>query len=129
MGGEIEDEIAELLSEMVLQFRKKGSVDEKLLERLSGMISDSNQWMNQLLAEHLRGIVRAMRDGSFEERSLLGKSVRMDEQELRMIAESIDRFLEEDPFREMETKEVLLLWRKSLELILKGLSEDEEISS
>ncbi len=128
MGSTAAGELAELLSRAVLEYRKRGSVDEDLLKRISEAISGHER--DSILREHLQLVIKSLREGDFEERSLLGKSVRMDRDELLMIIRSIDRFLGEEPFKEMETRDILQLWKESLEKVLMGLEEiDEEISS
>ncbi len=126
MESTAEEELAELLSKAVLEYRKRGSVDEELLKSISDAISRYER--DSILREHLRLVIKSLKEGNFEERSLLGKSIRMDRDELLMIVQSIDRFLEEEPFKEMETRDILRLWRESLEWVLRGLETDEEVS-
>ncbi len=117
------EELPELLSEAILEYRREGSVREDLLKRIYGILSNHNE--GSVLREHLQLVMKSLKEGNFEERSLLGKSIRMDENELIMIIQSIDRFLEEEPFKEMETRDILQLWRESLERVVKGLEEEK----
>ncbi len=122
MDSLVAEELPELLSKAVLEYRKKGSVEDDLLKRISSALSSYDE--GSVLREHLQVVVKSLREGNFEERSLLGKSIRMDKDELLMIVQSIDRFLEEEPFKEMETKDILQLWRESLERVLEGLNTE-----
>ncbi|MDK2372216.1 MAG: hypothetical protein QI197_02425 [Candidatus Korarchaeota archaeon] len=124
MDSSVVEELPELLSKALLEYRKKGSVEDDLLNRISSALSSYDE--GSVIREHLQVVVKSLREGNFEERSLLGKSIRMDKDELLMIIQSIDRFLEEEPFKEMETKDVLQLWRESLKSVLEGL--DTEVS-
>ncbi len=127
MDSPVEEELAELLSKAVLEYRRRGSVDEDLLKSFSEAISSYEK--NRILREHLQLVIKSLREGNFEERSLLGKSIRMEGDELLLIVQSIDRFLREEPFKEMETRDILRLWKESLEGVLRELETDEEVSS
>ncbi len=129
MDSSVAEELPELLSRAVLEYRKKGSVEDDLLKKISNALSGYDE--GSVLREHLQVVVKSLREGNFEERSLLGKSIRMDRDELLMIIQSIDRFLEDEPFKEMETKDILQLWRELLERVLEELKAEEhdEVSS
>ncbi|GEM_PF-3086453 len=122
MDSSVLDGLPELLSKALLEYRKKGSVEDDLLKRISSALSSYDE--GSALREHLQVVVKSLREGNFEERSLLGKSIRMDKDELLMIVHSIDRFLGEEPFKEMETKDILQLWRESLERVLEELDTE-----
>ncbi len=122
MDSSVVDGLSELLSKALLEYRKKGSVEDDLLKRISNALSSYDE--GSTLREHLQVVVKSLREGNFEERSLLGKSIRMDKDELLMIVHSIDRFLGEEPFKEMETKDILQLWRESLERVLERLDTE-----
>ena len=107
MDSPVEEELAELLSKAVLEYRRRGSVDEDLLKSFSEAISSYEK--NRILREHLQLVIKSLREGNFEERSLLGKSIRMEGDELLLILpgsdeESAKRVMEriEKELKEME---------------------------
>lgn len=120
------EDISELLSKAIVEYRRKGRVDEDLLKKVEELISEQEK---PLLVEHLRNIVRSFREGSFEERSLLGKSLRLDRKELEGIIGSIEKFMSEEPFKDMDSKELLFLWERSLIKMMGSFGEGDYLGS
>ncbi len=115
--------IADLLHNAIIKIR----IDNKIEERdLSSLISSVSQLNDELLKSHLSAIIRSIRNGSFDERSILGKSIRLSRKELKLISDSINEFVENEPFKEMSSKSIMLLWRDILISLIKELPVETE---
>ncbi len=118
------EDIAGLLTELIVELRESGKVSEDRIKSLESLIPSLG---NETLEEHLEAVVRCLKSGGFEERSILGKSIRLSREELELVMASIDGFVGNEPFREMDSKCIMDLWKLVLSSLIKKISESEEL--
>ena len=114
------EEISTLLADLLLKVRDGEGLDEGLLGDLESRLDEVD---DPALREHLESVIKGLRERSYEERSILGKSIRLGREELETVLESIDGFLEEEPFSEMDSGKIMILWRDVLKELADKLPE------
>ncbi len=112
------NQIADMLCSLILKLRMDNKIREEDLEPLSSLTS---QLGDELLKIHLNSIIKELKDKNFDERSILGKSIRLDREELGLVAESINELTKNEPFKEMDSKNIMILWRDTLNSLVKEL--------
>ncbi len=115
------NQIASTLYSLILKIRMGNKIEEEDLDSLSSLIP---QLEDELLKLHLNSIIKELRNNSFDERSILGKSIRLNKEELGLVVESISELTEEEPFKEMDSKNIMILWRETLNSLIKELPEE-----
>ncbi len=115
--------MADLLHNTIIKIRTGNKVEEKDLNSLLSLTSQLN---DELLKYHLSAIIKSIRNGSFDERSMLGKSIRLDRDELKLILDSIDEFVKNEPFKELSSKNIMLIWRDILVSLIEELPVEAE---
>ncbi len=120
------EEIVRLVTDSIIQVREKGSLAEETrnqLETLLGKLKDTP------LQEMVSAIFKGLKEGQIDDRSLLGKSLKLGPKELKLVVRSLDEFISTEPFKDMETLNLMKLWKDILEELLKHIEEDEEAAT
>jgi len=74
----------------------------------------------------ISAIFKGLKEGQIDDRSLLGKSLKLGPNELKLVVRSLDEFISTEPFKDMETLDLMKLWKDILEELLKHIEEGEE---
>ncbi len=112
------NKIADMLHSIILKLRVGNKIKEEDLASLSSLTS---QLEDELLKVHLDSVIKSFKNNNFDERSILGKSIRLNREELKLISESINEFMKDEPFKGMDSKNVMILWKETLNFLVKEL--------
>lgn len=119
MGGGVQEELAASLAEILRRIRLGGSVDKS---EIGGLVSKAAGLDDSYLKRHLLTVLWEIEKGNYGENDLLGKLTSYDSSELSKILDALQEFYYEDPFDELEIKEVLEFWR----LVLRSLGRERK---
>lgn len=120
------DEIVRLLTDSIVQVRRKGSLAEDTRKQLEILLE---KLKGTPLQETISVIFKGLKDGQIDDRSLLGKSLKLGPNELKLVVRSLDEFVNTEPFKDMETSDLMELWKGILGELLKYIEEDEEATT
>ena len=119
------NQAADILHNIILKLRTGNKIKEEDLDPLSSLTS---QLEDELLKVHLNSIIKNLKNNNFDERSILGKSIRLNREELELVVESMNELLKYEPFKEMDSKNIVILWRDTLNSLIKELSTSTEMA-
>ncbi|MCS7103910.1 MAG: hypothetical protein NZ992_08555 [Candidatus Korarchaeum sp.] len=117
MERSAQQELAVSLTEILRKIMSGGSVDKSEIEELASRVSSLE---DPYLRKHLLTILWEIGKGSYGENDILGKLTSYDGSDLSKILDSLQEFSYEEPFDELEFKEVFKFWM----LVLRSLSNE-----
>jgi len=117
------EEIVRLVADSIIQVREKGSLAEETRDQLETLLGKLE---GTPLQEMISAIFKGLKEGQIDDRSLLGKSLKLGPNELKLVVRSLDEFISTEPFKDMETLDLMKLWKDILKELLKHIEEGEE---
>ena len=117
------EEIVRLVADSIIQVREKGSLAEETRDQLETLLGKLE---GTPLQEMISAIFKGLKEGQIDDRSLLGKSLKLGPNELKLVVRSLDEFISTEPFKDMETLDLMKLWKDVLKELLKHIEEGEE---
>ena len=107
--------LSKKIAELIEHIHRSGELDEQAIRDIE---ADVRSLESDTVKNHLLSVLQALRRGDLDSRSILGKSIRLKVEELKLVKASLDGFLSEEPFREGEMSELLEFWSGVLEQVI-----------